>query len=497
VVNQINNWHSSLAGVASLVGNKLVLSANSVVIETGNAASILGFTVGQFASVQEPATGVKYRVFYTSDKVSSEYNPKLFSNMNDLISWNGPLNPPTVQATGTTVSATTTTLTVAGTPWVANAWVGYYVKITGGTGMGQVRVVISNTTNTITISQPWSAFNQPDGTSTFMVTDVNDNSISRGAQTMTDAGASFIVTSQYADDLFDSLNIKLAIDNLQNTISGTDPECLVLMRGIGATELSIIAYLKAHVDKMSAVTINKFRVAVIGMADGIEDFTVFTGIALGTQDRRITVVNITSINKNFGYGLEEVDGSYVAAGYAGVYCDPTVNAGEPITYKSLAAVFDIDTFIDPFLTDEKNQMASAGITVIERNGLDLIIRHALTTDNRTTFSWEAKLTRSADYVSRSMRTMLTNTFTGKRFTRSSVGSSDILLLAKSSVMFLLNGMIPDPQIIVSYGTDVNATDGNVGVTQNASVPQELDIVVNIALTTDVVWEYALIGFAVG
>jgi len=177
---------------------------------------------------------------------------------------------------------------------------------------------------------------------------------------LTDAGAAFIIGSQYQDDLFDSFNIKLAIDNLANDISGYRPECLVLMRGVGASELSIINYLKAHVDAQSNQFTNHFRVAIIGMAAGTEDFLTFVSLATGTRDRRITVVNISTITKNFGFGLETLDGSYVAAGYAGVYCDKSVDAGEPITQKSLGAVYDVDTFVDPFLVAEKNQMASAG-----------------------------------------------------------------------------------------------------------------------------------------
>lgn len=499
VVTQINSWDPALAGLASLTsGSLLVLTANEVIIETSNTVGILGFVVGDSAAVQEPAVGVAYRVFYLSDKVTAEYAPKLFSNMNSVIAWCGSLNAPTILTSGTASTAAARTLTVAGTPWVANAYIGRYVKITGGTGKGQVRVVISNTTSVLTVSQAWSTYNTPDSTSTFQITDVNDNSISRGAQTMVDAGASFLITSQYQDDLFDSNNIKFAIDALKQDVSGYRPECLVLMRGIGSTETSIITYLKAHVDEQSNELNNHFRVAIIGMASGVEDFLTFVSLATGTKDRRVTIVNISTMPKDFGFGIEYLDGSYVAAGYAGVYCDKSVDAGEPITLKSLGAVYDVDHFVDPFLVSEKDQMASAGITVIERDGLDLVIRHALTTDNSTTFTWEAKLTRSADFVSNSVRKVLRETVIGKRFTVSPTGSQDALLLAKANVSFVLQGMKnPLKQIIVGFGTDPNGSDSNIGVGQNASVPQELDLNTNVSLTTDVVWALAVLGFKAG
>jgi hypothetical protein len=39
--------------------------------------------------------------------------------------------------------------------WTANMWAGYYVRIIGGNGTGQVREIASNTTTTLTVTQNW------------------------------------------------------------------------------------------------------------------------------------------------------------------------------------------------------------------------------------------------------------------------------------------------------------------------------------------------------
>ncbi len=489
VVAQINAWVGSV--IASLNGsNQLVLQANSLAIEEGDANTLLGFVTGQFAAVQEPATGISYQVRYLSDKLATEYSPKLFSNMNDLINYCGALRVAQELYSDAVAGATANTLST-GLTLVEDELIGAYVKITSGPGTGQVRVIIANTAGgVLTLSQDWNVSNPPAVGSDFRITDVNDNSISLGAQTAFDAGATFIISSQYQEDLFDSSNIKLAIDNLAQDVSGQRPYVLVLMRGLGASEVSPIIYLKNHCITYSDLPHNKYRMAIVGLAQGNDDFTTFTQLADGTKSRRVTIVDISEIQKDFGdgNGLTTLSGEYVAAALAGIVC-ANVDAGEPITRKSMGSVFDVDTFVDPFLVSEKDQMATAGITIIERRGVDLIVRHALTTDNTSIFTQELKLTRAADFISNYLRSNLENTLTGKRLVVSSTGQGDVVLLAKSMFVTLLEALKnPQAQIITSFT--------EASVTQNQTEKRQLDFKANIYLTTDVLWEYAELGFTV-
>lgn len=69
-------------------------------------------------------------------------------------------------ATGTATSATGTTLVNSAKTWTASQWINYQVRITGGTGAGQVRVITANTGTTLTVAT-WTV--TPDATSTYVI----------------------------------------------------------------------------------------------------------------------------------------------------------------------------------------------------------------------------------------------------------------------------------------------------------------------------------------
>lgn len=65
----------------------------------------------------------------------------------------------------TATGGTTTTLVDAAKTWTVNQWANYQVRITGGTGRGQVRVITSNTATTLTFATGTA----PDATSTYVI----------------------------------------------------------------------------------------------------------------------------------------------------------------------------------------------------------------------------------------------------------------------------------------------------------------------------------------
>jgi len=69
--------------------------------------------------------------------------------------------------TGTATSGTTTTLSDTGKAWATNAYTDKVLKITGGTGSGQVGVIASNTSTVITLSAALAT--APDATSTYEI----------------------------------------------------------------------------------------------------------------------------------------------------------------------------------------------------------------------------------------------------------------------------------------------------------------------------------------
>lgn len=67
---------------------------------------------------------------------------------------------------GQATSGSGTTLTTTGKTWATNQWANFQVRLTGGTGAGQVRLITSNTGDTLTVPT-WSI--SPDATTTYVI----------------------------------------------------------------------------------------------------------------------------------------------------------------------------------------------------------------------------------------------------------------------------------------------------------------------------------------
>lgn len=70
-------------------------------------------------------------------------------------------------ATGVASSATSTTLSNSGKAWATNQWANAQIKITAGTGAGQIRTIASNTGVQLTVSAAWTV--TPDATSQYHI----------------------------------------------------------------------------------------------------------------------------------------------------------------------------------------------------------------------------------------------------------------------------------------------------------------------------------------
>lgn len=70
-------------------------------------------------------------------------------------------------ATGTATAGAASTLTNSGKSWATNMFANFQIRITGGTGKGQIRKIASNTGTVITVSSAWTV--TPDATSVYAI----------------------------------------------------------------------------------------------------------------------------------------------------------------------------------------------------------------------------------------------------------------------------------------------------------------------------------------
>lgn len=84
--------------------------------------------------------------------------------------WNSGADIGTTITSGTASAGGATTLTDSGEGWTIDAYAGKNVEITAGTGKGQIRNVISNTAEILTVNTAWTT--NPDATSVYKVVKV-------------------------------------------------------------------------------------------------------------------------------------------------------------------------------------------------------------------------------------------------------------------------------------------------------------------------------------
>lgn len=70
-------------------------------------------------------------------------------------------------ATGTATAGGANTISNSGKNWTVNQWTNYQIRITDGTGAGQIRTIASNTATQITVSSNWGT--NPDATSQYSI----------------------------------------------------------------------------------------------------------------------------------------------------------------------------------------------------------------------------------------------------------------------------------------------------------------------------------------
>ena len=110
------------------------------------------------------------------------------------------------------------------------------------------------------------------------------------------------------------------------------------------------------------------------------------------------------ITDAFGKTVEYlVDGTYIAAALTGSVVSPNYDVATPWTNRNLTGFNSLQRIMDAV---EMNQTAVAGVTVLEQRGVNLKVRHELTTDMTNQLTKLPTIVLIADEVQRQARSTL-------------------------------------------------------------------------------------------
>ena len=204
-----------------------------------------------------------------------------------------------------------------------------------------------------------------------------------------------------------------AVDTLARPLpGGLTPDILVPLKG---DALDLFQYISRHCDIQSSIRYRAERTCIAGVSAG----TLPKGVqsharGVGATRFRIVYPDIAYLTLTQADGTDEeflVDGTYIASALTGSVVSPSVDVATPWTGRKLNGFNKLARTLDAV---EQNQIAVAGVTVIEDRPPVLRVRQGLTTDMSDVLHKLPTIIMIADEVQRQTRATL-DRFIGNKF----------------------------------------------------------------------------------
>jgi len=223
------------------------------------------------------------------------------------------------------------------------------------------------------------------------------------------------------------------------------------------TNENIFSLVKAHVENMSTQLERKWRTAFLGLSG---DHTVeqMKTLATGLNSRRIVLVYPENVSRSIGSSTVDLNGAYLAAALGGIRVNPNYDVATPLTRRNVSGFSSISGNIT--LRVEKNEIAAAGVTIVDFDGVNAVVRHGKTTAIDTVINQEISLTDITDYVAEVTYRVLENAYVGKKIT------VDTPLNIVSTTDGILQQLIQNEIIVDAI---------NISAEQNESDPTQIDV----------------------
>lgn len=204
-----------------------------------------------------------------------------------------------------------------------------------------------------------------------------------------------------------------AVDDLARPLpGGFSPDILLPLRG---DSLAFFQYITRHADIMSSPRYKAERTVIAGVAGGTDHKEV-QNVARAVKAGRFRLcypdVAVTTLTDSLNRSTEIlVDGPYLASALGGSVVSPNVDVATPWTGRLLVGFNQLARILDAV---EQNQVAVAGVTLLEDRPPFLRVRHGLTTDMADILTKTPTIIQIADEVQRQSRDAL-EVFIGVKF----------------------------------------------------------------------------------
>jgi len=173
------------------------------------------------------------------------------------------------------------------------------------------------------------------------------------------------------------------------------------------TKVEVINATRIHCEKMSNERYKGERTSVYGHAVGTTPEQAQSFARSMASERMVGLYPdgaVIGLLDQFGNVNEAiVDGSLLSAAFAGLTVNPIYDVATPLTNKNLSGFLRLIRQVDSVTM---NQTATAGVTVLEDQTPNILIRHAMTTNQSSILSREPTVVYIKDYVQQQMRSAL-------------------------------------------------------------------------------------------
>jgi hypothetical protein len=242
-----------------------------------------------------------------------------------------------------------------------------------------------------------------------------------------------------------------AISSMATPLPGSDRKCDVICTT--STSPAVQQFLAKHLDTQASTRNRAEAIGFIGL-----DITATPedarALARNIKSERIILVYpggaILSVEQDGGAAEFAVDGSFLAAGLCGVYCNPANDVATTLTRQTIVG---FNRLVRRTEDSTMDLMAADGVTLLTDASGAFRVRHYLTTRQDNVITAEPTCTTITDYVRQRTRKVLEQ-FIGRKNLQNVLNDVAIVMHA------LLKALI-EQEIIEAYrGLDVVKDDAD-------------------------------------